>query len=242
MKLLLNIIFWLIFIAIAFFLFYALYKNSQISKQRIDKKHKTESLQTVLKNLNANYGDKIFIQIFKKEKILEVWIKPSKSKHYKLLKMYPICYFSGTLGPKLKEGDHQAPEGFYKVYKSSLNPNSKYHLSFNLGYPNEYDKAYNRTGSYLMVHGKCSSVGCYAMGDKNIEEIYKLVKSHLYKWNGYVLVAIYPFKFTKENLLKYRTNRWYSFWMNLKEGYDYFKNYKMPPKIEVKDRKYVIIN
>jgi len=131
-------------------------KKNAVKKTKIEKKKElkpkalTQSLEERLSLLNANFGDKIFLQIFKKENILEVWIKPRGEREYKLLKIYPICYFSGKLGPKLKEGDGQSPEGFYKVYKGSLNPNSSYHLSFNLGFPNRYDRAHHRTGSYKL--------------------------------------------------------------------------------------------
>jgi len=220
-------------------------KKSAVKKPKIEEKKElkpkalTQSLEERLSLLNANFGDKIFLQIFKKENILEVWIKPRGEREYKLLKIYPICYFSGKLGPKLKEGDGQSPEGFYKVYKGSLNPNSSYHLSFNLGFPNRYDRAHHRTGSYLMVHGECASVGCYAMGNANIEDIYKLVESHLDKHKGYVLVATYPFRLNSKNLARYKSNRWYNFWQNLKEGYDYFQKHKTPPHVKVKSRKYI---
>ncbi len=202
-------------------------------------KAKKTPLAKRLKELKAKYGNRIFIRIFKKENELEVWIQPKNSKTFKLLKVYDICYYSGKLGPKLKEGDRQAPEGFYKVYKSSLNPHSHYHLSFNLGYPNSYDKSLGRTGSYLMVHGKCVSVGCYAMGDKNIEEIYKLVKSALYKNQPFVQVHIFPFRMSKINLAKYKSNRWHKFWLNLKTGYDIFQKNHIPPRVEVQEKQYV---
>jgi len=210
-----------------------------LKREKIKPKALTQSLAERLSLLNANFGNKIYLQIFKKENILEVWILPHNEKKYKLLKIYPICYFSGKLGPKLKEGDGQSPEGFYKIYKGSLNPNSSYHLSFNLGFPNRYDRAHHRTGSYLMVHGKCASVGCYAMGNANIEDIYKLVESHLDKHKGYVLVAAYPFRLDSKNLARYKNNRWYNFWQNLKEGYDYFQKHKTPPHVKVKSRKYI---
>ena len=198
----------------------------------------TESLSERLSTLNANSGDPIFIRIFKKERTLEVWIKPPKSKIYKLLKIYKICNYSGHLGPKLKEGDKQAPEGFYKVYKNSLNPNSSYHLSFNLGYPNQYDRVHHRTGSYLMVHGNCVSVGCYAMGNKNIEDIYSLVEDALDNGQHFVNVHIFPFKM--EHLQEYKRYKWYNFWRNLKEGYDKFNKTKKPPKISVRHKRYII--
>lgn len=207
-------------------------------EQKAIAKAKKEPLSKRFKSTKSKWGDKIFIRIFKKESELEIWIKAKNSTKYKLLKVYNICSYSGRLGPKLKEGDMQAPEGFYKVYKHSLNPHSNYHLSFNLGFPNAYDKANKRTGSYLMVHGKCVSAGCYAMGDKNIEQIYKLTKKALYNNEKYIPVHIFPFRMSKENLIKYKTSKWYNFWQNLKEGYDLFEKYKIPPKVYVKAKKY----
>ena len=203
-------------------------------------KPKELDLKKRLKALNAKLGDRVFLRIFKKEETLEVWIKPKRAKKYKFLKSYKICKYSGTLGPKLKEGDYQAPEGFYKVYKGSLNPHSKFHLSFNLGYPNRYDRAHKRTGSFLMVHGECASIGCYAMGNKNIEEIYLLVKKALYAGQKGVWVHIFPFRLTRKNLAKYKNNKWYNFWQNLKEGYDIFEKTKIPPIIGVKNKRYKV--
>jgi len=191
-----------------------------------------------LAKIGAKVGNKIFIRIFKNESLLEVWIKPEHE--YVLFKRYPICKYSGHLGPKLKEGDKQSPEGFYKVTKRLLNPKSKFHLAFNLGYPNKYDKAHKRTGSYLMVHGECVSIGCYAMTNGKIEEIYKLVDKALRKGQKYVQVHAYPFYMTAENMAEYQDSKWYDFWTELKEGYDYFEAEKLPPTVKVKNKHYTI--
>ena len=191
-----------------------------------------------LEALSAKSGDPLFIRIFKEESLLEVWIR--SGAEYKHLKNYFICSYSGALGPKLKEGDRQSPEGFYKVKKHQLNPNSKFHLSFNLGYPNAYDRAHKRTGSFLMVHGNCVSIGCYAMTNIKIEEIYGLVESALKKGQKEVKVHIYPFRMTQENMALYSENRWYGFWSNLKEGYDYFEAEHIPPLVKVKNKSYTI--
>ena len=197
-----------------------------------------DSLNERLIALSAKMGDPIFVRIFKEEAILEVWIKTETK--YAHLKDYIICASSGYLGPKVKEGDRQAPEGFYKVRKHQLNPKSKYHLSFNLGYPNRYDREHDRTGSFLMVHGNCVSVGCYAMTDEKIEEIYALVEGALNHGQHYVNVHAYPFRMTEENMDLYEGNIWYDFWTNLKEGYDYFESEKVPPKIKVEELRYEI--
>jgi murein L,D-transpeptidase YafK len=203
------------------------------------KKAKEDTLYNRLSLLNANLGDRVFLRLFKLDAILEVWIKPKGSKKYKLLKVYDICKYSGMLGPKLKEGDYQSPEGFYKVYKSSLNPNSKFHLSFNLGFPNRYDRAHKRSGSYLMIHGKCASIGCYAMGNKNIEDIYELVEQALNKGHKFIDVHIFPFRLSSKNLANYKKHKWHNFWLNLKEGYDIFEKTHNPPAIKVKAKRYI---
>ena len=115
----------------------------------------------------------ILVRLFKEEAELEVW-KQDRTGRYALLKTYPICRWSGDLGPKIKEGDRQAPEGFYAITPGLMNPNSQYYLAFNLGYPNAFDRAHDRTGAHLMVHGDCSSRGCYAMTDEQISEIFAM--------------------------------------------------------------------
>ena len=196
------------------------------------------NLEEKLASLFAKVGDPVFIRIFKEETLLEVWIR--SGAEYQHLKDYFICAYSGYLGPKLQEGDRQAPEGFYKVKKYQLNPNSKFHLSFNLGFPNEYDRAHERTGSFLMVHGNCVSDGCYAMTDEKIEEIYTLVESALHKGQKYVQVHAFPFRMTDVNMALYGNSEWYDFWANLKEGYDYFELEKLPPHVRVKNKQYII--
>ena len=196
------------------------------------------SLKERLTLLSATIGQPVFIRIFKEEALLEIWIEVDGQ--YVHLKDYIICAFSGHLGPKLKEGDRQAPEGFYSVKKSQLNPHSKFHLSFNLGYPNSYDKSHHRTGSALMVHGNCVSIGCFAMTDEKIEEIYKLVKKALQNGQKSIQVHIYPFRMSDKNMSLYEGNKWYDFWLNLKEGYDYFESQKTPPTIKVENKRYEI--
>ena len=112
----------------------------------------------------------ILVRIFKEEAELEVW-KQDTTGHFQFLKVYPICRWSGDLGPKLYEGDRQAPEGFYTITPELMNPNSNFYLAINTGFPNSFDKSNNRDGSLLMIHGDCSSSGCYAMTDEQISEI-----------------------------------------------------------------------
>jgi len=206
------------------------------SDQTISAAIEQSTIVEQLSNLGASIGDPIFIRIFKLTAELELWIKVDD--RYQLLHNYTICRQSGYLGPKLREGDLQGPEGFYYVSKARLNPNSKYHLSFNIGYPNKYDRIHHRTGSALMIHGDCVSIGCFAMTDEKIEEIYEFVERSLYGKDNIVRVHIFPFRMTDENMLRYRDRKWYKFWENLKEGYDYFEQNGIPPDVDVVDKRY----
>ena len=179
----------------------------------------------------------IFIRIFKQESELEIWKKRRDGRFYHF-KTYPICTWSGELGPKRKQGDKQAPEGFYTVRNQQMNPNSSFHLSFNLGYPNAYDRAHGRTGNFLMVHGKCTSAGCYAMTDPLIEEIYALAREAFEGGQEEIHVHAFPFRMTQENMLRHIRSPEFMFWQRLKEGYDYFELTHMPPQIAVCDLQY----
>ena len=197
-----------------------------------------KKLQSELSKKGLEYGSPIFIRIFKEPGILEVWVE-SKTGEFEKFKDYEICNFSGDLGPKIKEGDYQSPEGFYFVNSGRLNPWSRFHLSFNLGYPNTFDRAHNRTGSALMVHGNCVSIGCYAMTDQYIDEIYALAVAALKNGQPFFRVHAFPFKLEQDKLKTFENHRWYSFWKNLKEGYDYFVVNRKPPNVTVKNGKYV---
>lgn len=173
-------------------------------------------------------GDPVFIRIIKESRELELWLKPATSATYNLLQTYRIAYFSGTLGPKTKEGDLQAPEGFYATTRQLMNPASKYHLAFNIGYPNAHDQALGRTGSFIMVHGKDVSIGCFAMTDPIIEEIYLIVDAALNAGQPQVPVHCYPFRMTPERLATAKDSEWHSFWQSLKRSWDAFDQTKMP--------------
>jgi len=200
------------------------------------KKETTLNLDKSLKKIGAKVGDPIFLRIFKKEKILELWVE--NDNKYKLCKIYPVCAYSGGLGPKLRQGDKQSPEGFYTITEEQLRPNSKYHLALNIGFPNQYDKYQNRTGTYLMIHGKCSSTGCYAIKNKPIEEIYMMAQSALANGQPEIQVHIFPFKMSAKNMTQYTSSKWYPFWVNLKLGYDIFEKYKIVPIIRASEEKY----
>ncbi|WP_090230359.1 L,D-transpeptidase family protein [Filomicrobium insigne] len=184
-------------------------------------------------------GSPIFIRIFKQESELEVWKARDDGRFYHY-KTYPICNWSGELGPKVKQGDKQAPEGFYTVASGQMNPNSSFHIAFNLGYPNAYDRAHNRTGDFLMVHGKCRSAGCYAMTDALIEEIYALAREAFRGGQERIEVHAFPFRMTDANMELHRDNKWYKFWRTLKEGYDHFEVHRIPPTVAVCNRNYIV--
>ncbi|MBD2746109.1 murein L,D-transpeptidase [Microvirga sp. BT688] len=182
-------------------------------------------------------NDPILMRSYKKESEIEVW-KRGRDGRYALLKTYPMCRWSGQLGPKIREGDRQAPEGFYTVTPAQMNPNSQLYLSFNLGYPNEYDRALGRTGSHLMVHGSCSSQGCFAMTDEAISEVYALAREAFSSGQRGFQFQSYPFRMTAENLAKHRLDPNIAFWRNLKEGSDYFEIARDEPRVSVANQQY----
>ena len=184
-------------------------------------------------------GTPMYVRIFKEESELELWKQRDDGRFY-LFKTYPICNWSGALGPKVRQGDMQAPEGFYRVPQSQMNPNSQFHLAFNLGYPNTYDRANNRTGDFLMIHGKCKSAGCYAMTDALIEEIYALARESFIGGQEAIHVHAFPFRMTDANLERHKSNSHHKFWLTLKEGYDFFDTARQTPSVLVCDRKYVV--
>jgi murein L,D-transpeptidase YafK len=180
----------------------------------------------------------ILVRLFKQEAELEVW-KQDRSGRFALLKTYPICRWSGDLGPKIREGDRQAPEGFYSITPGQMNPKSAYYLSFNTGFPNAFDKALGRTGSELMVHGDCSSRGCYAMTDEQIAEIYSLGRESFFGGQRAFQFQAYPFRMTPVNMARHRNNPNMPFWKMIKEGYDHFEVTRQEPKVDFCEKKYV---
>lgn len=182
-------------------------------------------------------SDPIMIRIFKQESELEVW-KQDRSGRYALLKTYPICRWSGKLGPKKVEGDRQAPEGFYSVAAWQMNPNSQYNVSFNLGYPNKLERDLGYRGEALMVHGACTSAGCFALTDAGVSEIYAVAAAALSAGQSEFQVQSFPFRMTAANMRKYQSDTNFGFWENLKQGYDIFENTKIPPQVSSCGGKY----
>jgi murein L,D-transpeptidase YafK len=164
----------------------------------------------------------ILLRAFKKESELEVW-KKTRQGRYVLLKTFPICRWSGQLGPKKRQGDRQAPEGFYAVGPRQMNPNSAYYLSFDMGFPNAYDRAQGASGSALMVHGACSSAGCFAMTNKQVAELYAIARDALAGGQSAFQMQSFPFRMTAEAMARHRTDPNLDFWRQLKEGSDRFE-------------------
>lgn len=183
-------------------------------------------------------GAPVYLRIFKEEKTLELYVK--QGDDFRLFRRYPVCSFSGGLGPKRYQGDYKSPEGFYRISAASLNPNSRFHRAINIGFPNAYDRAHGYTGKYLMIHGNCVSVGCYAMTDAYMSEIYAFVRDALQNGQTQVAVSIYPFRMTDENMQRHRHAYFHPFWQQLKPGYDYFERFHQPPPVTVRDGRYVL--
>jgi murein L,D-transpeptidase YafK len=196
------------------------------------------SLDTRLAAHGIGLGAPIFMRIFKREFELELWMK--RDGRFHRFATYPICRYSGGLGPKLREGDKQAPEGIYTVGPKQLNPNSQWHRAFNLGFPNSHDAALGRTGSFVMVHGGCSSVGCFAMTDAVVDELWQIVTAALGAGQARFQLQVFPFRMTAENFAARKDSPWLPFWQDLKTVHDAFDQTLLPPKVNVCDGRYVV--
>ncbi len=195
-------------------------------------------LERDLTAAGLHFGDPVFIRAFKEEKQLELFVRNRASGKFELFRIYPIAAASGVAGPKLVEGDGQVPEGFYHVPPAAMNPTSRYHLAFNIGYPNEFDRAHQRTGSAIMVHGNNVSIGCLAMTDAKIEEIYTLCAAAHQGGQAYFRVHLFPFRMTSARLEETAGNPNHAFWQNLAEGYDHFEKNQIPPDVTVRKGRY----
>jgi len=198
----------------------------------------SDKMIALISEKNMDKDSPILVRLFKEESELEVW-KKNRDGEYALLKTYPICRWSGDLGPKKKEGDRQAPEGFYTITPGQMNPRSNYYLAFNTGFPNAYDRSHGYTGSELMVHGDCSSRGCYAMTDEQIQEIYALARDSFFGGQKAFQLEAFPFRMTALNMARHRNNPNFAFWKMLKEGYDHFEATRQEPKVAVCEKRYV---
>jgi len=191
------------------------------------------ALETALYQQDLRFGDPVFLRAYKKERILEVFVQNREDGKFRLFRSYPVAAASGTLGPKRREGDKQVPEGFYIVPPSAMNPESQYHLSFNIGYPNTFDVHHGRTGSFIMIHGGRASIGCLAMTDPGIEEIFILCDAAHRCGQPFFRVHLFPFRMTHENLASHLDHASHEFWQNLRDGDDWFEKHGAPPEVRV---------
>jgi len=213
--------------SIAFLATLALLSACSLERREQSSSRATQSTITAqtlaaMDSIGTDRNQPILIRAFKKESEIEIW-KRTRAGAYALMKTYPVCRWSGRLGPKTREGDRQVPEGFYTVTPGQMNPNSAMWLSFNVGYPNPMERALGRTGGDIMVHGTCSSRGCYAMTNEQMDEIYAVMREAFQGGQKVVQFQSYPFRMTAENLAKFRNDPNMPFWKNLKEGSDRFE-------------------
>lgn len=196
----------------------------------------TPELKRLFEEKELKWGAPIFIRAFKQERQLELWVR--KGDSFVLFESYLIAGTSGGPGPKLRQGDGQIPEGFYFVTPRQMNSQSNFHLSFNIGYPNKFDRAHARTGDFIMVHGSDVSIDCMAMTNTKIEQIYTLADAALKGGQKFFRIHVFPFKMTDEAMIQHSYHRWFTFWQNLKTGYEIFEDTKLPPNVTVKDKTY----
>jgi len=233
---------WLVTLAI-FFVTTGLQSNSSGSRAATIAAKVSPRLKVALAEKHLTWGSPVYLRIFKESNELELWIRSDKNNGgYLLFRNYKICFWSGTLGPKLKQGDRQSPEGLYSVSAGRMNPNSRYHLSFDLGYPNAYDRAKKRSGDFLMVQGNCVSIGCYAMGDENIEEIYTLANAALNNGQKNFAVHCFPFRMIKARMIQddVKNSQWLSFWQDLQKIYQAFERTWIPPTTKIIHGRYMV--
>ena len=234
----------IIFTLISSVMFAQIPSSTRVTKARTSYESK---LKKEFAEKNLTFGSDVFIRIIKEESILEIWVKNGETFIH--FKDYKICAYSGGLGPKYMTGDGKSPEGFYYVKPQQLNPWSSYHLAFNTGYPNAFDRANGYTGSYLMVHGDCCSIGCYAMTNDGIDEIYTIIYNSFLNGQTFFRLHIFPFRMTDENISTHKQGeadgllidytQYHKFWNNLKAGYDLFEQKRIPPNVNVKNKEYV---
>jgi len=207
-----------------------------------------DSVKKQFERQNLNWPPaSLYIRSFKYDRQLEIWVQNNTNEPYKLFKTYKVCMQSGTMGPKRMEGDYQVPEGFY--YINEFNPNSVYHLSLGLNYPNASDRILSdsiRPGSAIYIHGNCVSTGCIPISDAPIEELFVLASAVKAAGQEFIPVHVFPVKYSVKKSLDFlnasiQNNAYLQhFNANLRRGYDYFETKKKLPIIMVnKEGEYV---
>lgn len=192
-------------------------------------------LSAEMEAMGLKAGDPVFLRAFKEEGELEVWMKPAVEPHFVLFKVHRLAGSSGNPGPKLREGDGQAPEGFYGATASSMRPETRHYLGIDIGYPNEYDRQRGRTGSDLLIHAGAVGGGAYAISPEAMNEVYALVDAAFRGGQRDLGIHLFPFRMTDARMDRVwaKPSRWTGEWVNLKEGYDFFENVRLPPRVGV---------
>ena len=193
-------------------------------------------LEDRLREKGVTLSAPIMIRVLKSESELEIW--KEKDGAFILFASYPICHWSGSVGPKMRDGDKQAPEGYYTVTRNQTRHVGRWPKSLNIGFPNILDQSQARTGDNILIHGGCSSVGCFAMTNPVMDEIHNLTTAAIDGGQEYVPVHVFPFRMTDENMKEHAGSPWMEFWSNMKEGWDSFEQWSMPPVVGVCDGRY----
>ena len=209
-------------------------------RQRFTRTFKTAQLPGDLAAIGARLGAPMLLRVFKQEREVEVWVQPKDQQNFVLFRIFPICFYSGKLGPKVKEGDMQSPEGFYFVGPAQMRAKSQYHRAIDFAFPNDYDAAQGYTGTELLIHGNCVSSGCYAMTDPFVEQLYELGSATAATAAQGFWIHAFPFRMTAEALAGQQDSPWLGFWQQLKAGYDAFETSRIPPHIRVDGGRYVV--
>ena len=209
-------------------------------RQRFTRTFKTAQLPGDLAAIGARLGAPMLLRVFKQEREVEVWVQPEDQQTFVLFRIFPICFYSGKLGPKVKEGDMQSPEGFYFVGPAQMRAKSQYHRAIDFAFPNDYDAAQGYTGTELLIHGNCVSSGCYAMTDPFVEQLYELGSATAATAAQGFWIHAFPFHMTAEALAEQQDSPWFGFWQQLKAGYDAFETSRIPPHIRVDGGRYVV--
>ena len=205
-------------------------------RERLARQEKLDEVSGLFRSAGVTYPPKsLFFRVFKLEQELEVWGADVDDGPMTHVATYPICYSSGKVGPKEREGDLQVPEGFYLI--DSLNPGSRFFLSMHINYPNELDRHLQRTGSAIMIHGSCVSIGCLAMTTERIMELYLMVKD--LGTPVRVPIHLFPQRDMASAVESAPTDTLRAFWTNLKDGHDRFAESRMVPRVRHRNGRYV---
>lgn len=220
-------------------------RHPRVLQARIDSRY---GIKKLYRERGLPYpAAEIFIRVFKRERVLELWARPRETNRFMLLKSYPICALAGTIGPKRRQGDNQTPEGFYEI--DDFNPASEYLLSLHVNYPNASDRVLSSRqapGGLIYIHGGCKTIGCIAVTDDAIQELYWIAVEARAGGQQRIPVHIFPARLTDEEMERLGTAfgkrpDLMAFWTNLRPGFDFFERTRTLPVMTVDARgRYVV--